>query len=143
MSLEQFPVLLKESGRLTGFVNRPMIDESVKPVRQKCWNPALAKREPIANGLRRLEQEGVIERVDASPWTSNIVTAKKRDGGLRSCGNLSDVNKAIIPDTHPLPTMDELTEQIAGSTVFSKVDLLWGYLQLSDVASHISPLNAG
>jgi len=53
-----------------------------------------------------------------------------QDGSLRLCVNLSDVNKAIIPDTYPLPTMDELTEWIAGSTVFSKVDLLWGYLQL-------------
>ena len=61
---------------------------------------------------------------------TNIETAKKRDGILRLCVNLSDVNKAIIPDTYPLPTMDELTERIAVSTVFSKVDLLWGYLQL-------------
>jgi len=66
----------------------------------------------------------------SSSETSNIVTAKKRDGSLRLCVNLSDVNKAIILDTYPLPTMDELTERIAGSTVFSKVDLLWGYLQL-------------
>jgi hypothetical protein len=67
VSLEQFPVLLKKSGRLTGFVHRPMIDESVKPVRQKFWHPPLAKREPIANERRRLEQEGTIERVDAAP----------------------------------------------------------------------------
>ena len=58
------------------------------------------------------------------------MTAKKRDGSLRLCVNLSDVNKAIISDTYPLPAIDELTERIAGSTVFSKVDLLWGYLQL-------------
>ena len=32
VSLEQFPALLKKSGRLTGFVRRLMIDESVKPV---------------------------------------------------------------------------------------------------------------
>ena len=29
-----------------------------------------------------------------------------------------------------MPTMDELTKKLAGSTVFSKIDLLWGYLQL-------------
>jgi len=121
-SLEQFPVLLKKSGPLSGFVHRPLIDDSVKPVRQRFWHPPLAKREPIANELRRLEQKGVIERV--TPWTSNIVTAKKQDGSLRFCFNLSNVNKAIIPDTYPLLTMDELTERIAGSTVFSKVDLL-------------------
>jgi len=120
VSLKQFPVLLKKSGRLTGFVHRPMIDESVKQLRQKFWHPPLAKREPIANEFRRLEQEGVIERVDASPWTSNIVTAKKRDGSLCLCVNLSDVNKAIIPDTYPLPTMDELTERMPEVLCFRK-----------------------
>ena len=77
-----------------------------------------------------MEADDVIERTDASAWLSNIVTAKKRDGSLRMCVNLTDVNTAIIPDSFPLPTMDELTAKVAGSTVFSKLDLLWGYLQL-------------
>lgn len=128
--LEQYPVLLKQSGTLTGFVHKPLVDDTVTPVRQKFWHPPLAKREPIANELRRLEQDGVIERVDASSWTSNILTVPKKDGSLRLCVNLTDVNRAIIPERYPLPTMDELTETIAGSVVFSKIDLLWGYLQL-------------
>jgi hypothetical protein len=40
-------------------------------------------------------------------------------------------NKAIIPDRYPLPTMQELTEKVAGCTVFSKIDLLWSYTQLT------------
>jgi len=51
-------------------------------------------------------------------------------GGMRICVNQSDVNKALMPQQYPLPTMEELTEQIAGSMVFSKLDLVWGYLQL-------------
>ena len=130
VTLEQYPILLKQSGVLKGFVHSPLVDESVKPVRQAFWHPPLAKRQPISDELQRLDRDGVIERVDASPWTSNVVTAVKKDGGLRLCLNLSDVNRAIIPDRYPLPTMDELTAKLAGSTVFSKIDLLWGYLQL-------------
>jgi hypothetical protein len=63
-------------------------------------------------------------------WTSNIVVARKKCGGVRVCVNLSDVNKALVPQRYPLPTMEELTERIAGSTVFSKLDIAWGYLQL-------------
>jgi len=48
----------------------------------------------------------------------------------RLCVNLTAVNKALILDLYPLPTMDELTAKFTGSTVFSKIDLLWGYLQL-------------
>jgi hypothetical protein len=130
VKLTDYPVLLKSSGTLKGFVHRPMIDTSVKPVQQKFWHPPQSLREPISAELRRMEAEGVIEKIDASPWTSNIVTARKRDGSLRICVNLTAVNKAIISERFPLPTMEELTAKVAGSTYFSKIDLLWGYLQL-------------
>ncbi|KAJ8332651.1 hypothetical protein SKAU_G00424400 [Synaphobranchus kaupii] len=44
--------------------------------------------------------------------------------------DLRAVNKAIIPDKYPLPTTEELTAQFYGSTVFSKLDLHQGYLQV-------------
>ena len=40
------------------------------------------------------------------------------------------MNRAIIPVVCPLPTMEELTSQLAGSTIFSKIDLRWGCLQV-------------
>lgn len=123
-------VLLGGDRLISSSSSATMPRKSVKPVRQTFCHPPLAKREPIGNELRRLEQEGVIERVDASPWTSNIMTVKKREGIRRLCVNLSDVNKDIIPGTYLLPAMDELTERIAGCTVFSNVDLRWDYLQL-------------
>ena len=81
-------------------------------------------REPVSQELRRLEADGVIEHIDASPWTSNIVTAKKRYGSLRLCVNLTEVNKALIPERYPLPIMAELTENLSCCTIFSKIDLL-------------------
>jgi hypothetical protein len=80
--------------------------------------------------LQRLEHEGVIEKIDASPWISNLVPSRKKDGIVRLCVNLTAANRALIPERYPLPTMDELTEKLAGNSVFSKIDLLWGYLQL-------------
>ena len=44
---------------------------------------------------------------------------------------LNSINHAIIPDSYPLPIIKELSYQLAGSTVFSKIDLRWGYLQCS------------
>ncbi len=73
---------------------------------------------------------GIIEPVDASPWVSNLVVAQKKSGALRVCVDLRAVNKAVIPDRFPLPTSEELTAQFHGSTVFSKLDLRQGYLQV-------------
>lgn len=130
ISLADYPMLTSGFGRLKGFIHRPHIDQSVRPVHQRFYHQPLALRQPISDELRRMERDGVIERIDASVWTSNIVVAHKKGGGVRVCVNLSDVNKALVPQRYPLPTWPELTERIAGSTVFSKLDLAWGYLQL-------------
>ena len=114
---------------LKGFVHNPRIDPSVRPVQQKFWHPAISLRDEISAELRRMEGEGIIERVESSTWTSNIVVARKKDGGVRLCVNLKDVNKALIPERYPLPTMEELAMEVAGAMVFSKLDLKWGYLQ--------------
>jgi hypothetical protein len=60
VSLDKFPLLLTRQDTLRGFVHKPMIDLSVKPVQHKFWHPPLAMREPIENELNRLELEGVI-----------------------------------------------------------------------------------
>lgn len=130
VTLADYPTLLTPSGTLRGFVHRPMIDTSVKPVQQRFWHPPLATREPVEREIRRMEREGVIEKIDASPWISNLVPARKKDGSVRVCINLSAANKALIIDKYPLPTMEEMTSQLAGNMVFTKIDLLWGYTQL-------------
>ena len=130
VSLADYPTLTTGLGRLRGFVHRPKIDLSVKPVQQRFYHQPLALRQLISDELRRLERDGVIERITSSVWTSNIVVTRKRCGTARVCINLSDVNRAIVPERYPLPTMEELTEKIAGCTVFSKIDLAWSYTQL-------------
>ena len=41
---------------------------------------------------------------------------------MRLCVNLKDVNKALIPERYPLPTMEELTMKVSGAMVFSIID---------------------
>jgi transposase InsO family protein len=130
VSLEQFPALTAGLGRLRGFIHRPQIDPSVKPVQQHFYHQPLSLRQPISDELRRMERDGVIERIDSSQWISNLVVARKKNNQIRICVNLSAVNQALIPARFPLPTMEELTARLAGSTVFSKIDLRWGYMQL-------------
>jgi hypothetical protein len=130
ITLADYPALTTGPGKLKGFVHRPKVDPSVRPMQQRFYHQPLALRQPISEELRRMERDGVIERISSSVWTSNIVVARKKCGGVRICVNLSGVNKALVPERYPLPTMEELTETIAGCTVFSKVDLAWGYTQL-------------
>ena len=49
-------------------------------------------------------------------------------------------NEAIIREHHPIPTVEELLQDLNGSTLFSKIDLKWGFHQilLSQESRHIT-----
>ncbi|XP_062513453.1 uncharacterized protein LOC134189228 [Corticium candelabrum] len=90
----------------------------------------LASITGYAHEPQRMVSQGIIEPTDSSPWLSNLVVVRKKSGGLRLCVDLRAVNKAIIPDKYPLPTVVEIASQFQGSTTFSKLDLSQGYLQI-------------
>lgn len=127
---QQWPALFDGLGILFAFIHQPKVDPTVTPVIQPLRRIPLALRDQVSTELQLLLDAGIIEPINASPWISNLVIAKKKSGGIRVCVDLRAVNKAIIPDKYPLPTAEELTIQFYGSTVFSKLDLRQGYLQV-------------
>ncbi|MFZ1075317.1 MAG: reverse transcriptase family protein [Minisyncoccia bacterium] len=80
--------------------------------------------------FKRMQQCDVLEPIESSTWVSNMVVVPKSNGAVRICCDLSDLNKAVIPDRYPLPTIEELSRFFAGSRYFTKIDLKWGYLQV-------------
>jgi hypothetical protein len=48
---------------------------------------------------------------------------QKRDGQWRFCVDNHQLNKLIINNKHPLLVIDKLLDKLAGSNVFSKLDL--------------------
>jgi len=52
---------------------------------------------------------------------------KKKDGSLRLYIDYWELNKVTIKNKYPLPIIEDLFDQLAGSAVFSKIDLKMGY----------------
>ncbi|GJZ88113.1 putative reverse transcriptase domain-containing protein [Tanacetum coccineum] len=53
-----------------------------------------------------------------------------RDGSFRMCIDYRELNKLTVKNRYPLPRIDDLFDQLQGSSVYSKIDLRSGYHQL-------------
>ena len=79
--------------------------------------------------IEELLEKGFI-RPSVSPWGAPVLFVKKKDGSLRLCIDYRELNKVTIKNKYPLPRIDDLLDQLSGSSVFSKIDLRSGYHQL-------------
>ena len=74
-------------------------------------------------------EQGIITS-SKSPWMAPAVFVPKKSGEVRICIDYHELNKRTSKDSYPLPLPDEVQEKMAGSTVFSTLDLHSGYWQL-------------
>ncbi|GJS58875.1 putative reverse transcriptase domain-containing protein, partial [Tanacetum coccineum] len=86
-------------------------------------------RQELSNQLQELADQGFI-RPSTSPWGTPVLFVKKKDGSFRMCIDYRELNKHTIKNHYPLPKIDELFDQLQGSSVYSKIDLRSGYHQL-------------
>lgn len=119
-----------ELGLAKRFTHRVKTRQGVQPVISKLRRLPYSLREPVADELRRLLSLDIIEPIDASEWVSPIVVVDKKDGSFRICVDLREPNKAIVPDSFPLPHTEELLHALVGATHFSKLDLACAYHQV-------------
>ncbi|GJX74797.1 putative reverse transcriptase domain-containing protein [Tanacetum coccineum] len=83
----------------------------------------------LSNQLQELADRGFI-RPSTLPWRAPVLFVKKKDGSFRMCIDYRELNKLTIKNHYPLPRIDDLFDQLQGSSVYSKINLRSGYHQL-------------
>ena len=71
---------------------------------------------------------GVI-RKSVSPWASPVVLVQIKDGSLRFCIDLWELNTRMIKDVYSLPRIEESLDFLKGVCIFTSLDLKAGYWQ--------------
>ncbi|KAL6180498.1 hypothetical protein ACLB2K_047161 [Fragaria x ananassa] len=139
--VRDFPDVFPED--LPGLPPVREIDFSIKllhgsmSISQAPYRMAPAELEELKTQLQELVDKGFI-RPSMSPWGAPVLFVKKKDGTIRLCIDYRKQIQVTVKNKYPLPHIDDLFDQLRGASVFSKIDLRFGYHQLrirdSDVA---------
>ncbi|GJR71602.1 putative reverse transcriptase domain-containing protein [Tanacetum coccineum] len=99
------------------------------PVARAPYRLAPSELKELSEQLKELSDKGFI-RPSSSPWGAPVLFVKKKDGSFRMCIDYRELNKLTVKNRYPLPRIDDLFDQLQGSSVYSKIDLRSGYHQL-------------
>lgn len=102
------------------------------PIFKKPVPIPFAFRDKVVKELSRLEQEGVIGKVENSLWGTPLVIVLKPNGvDIRVCANYKiTINQYLEDFNHPLPRIEEIFQALQGGQQFTKLDFLNAYNQL-------------
>ncbi|GJT61306.1 putative reverse transcriptase domain-containing protein [Tanacetum coccineum] len=121
------------------------LQKSVSKSKQQCpWKSILAEgqecspRPERSHGSTCLPPVRQVEfQIDLIPGAAPVAQAPYRlapsenaDGSFRMRIDYRELNKLTVKNRYPLPSINNLFDQLQGSSVYSKIDLRSGYHQL-------------
>ncbi|GJW33922.1 putative reverse transcriptase domain-containing protein [Tanacetum coccineum] len=112
-----------------GQIGRKIDKGRAAPVARAPYRLASSEMKELSEQLQELSDKGFI-RPSSSPWGALVLFVKKKDGSFRMCIDYRELNKLTVKNRYLLPRIDDLFDQLQGSSVYSKIDLRSGYHQL-------------
>ena len=131
--LHKYPAVFSEKlGQMKHHQATLHVPASATPVFCKARPVPFALKEAASKELDRLEQAGIVEKVERSDWAAPVVLVPKRDGSIRLCGDYKlTVNRHLDVDQYPLPIANDLFVSLTGGKKFTKLDLAQAYQQMA------------
>ncbi|KAL3999170.1 nuclear receptor co-repressor 2 [Sarotherodon galilaeus] len=120
------------------------INESVSPKVHPPRKIPVTLREKLKVELDRMEKMEVITKIEEpTQWVNPIVIVEKATGRLRVCLDPRDLNSAVMREHYQLPTVEEITSQLAKAKYFTVLDASSGFwqLKLDEASSRLCTFN--
>jgi hypothetical protein len=107
---------------------RTYLDAKLVRKHLRAVNPR--KAPAIKAKVEKLLNDGFIYLIPLTEWVSNPVPVNKKKGTICVCMDFHNLNKACPKDNFPMPFVDYILNECAGSKIFSFMDGFSGYDQI-------------
>ena len=143
----RFSKVFSGTGKLSGCQLKLHINREVTPIAQKPKRIPYHLKDKVQRKIDELLNLDIIEKVSGpTTWVSPAVIAPKPNkDDVRICVNMRRTNEAIQREKLPIPMVEEVLEEMNGSTVFSKLDMNMGFhqIELEEGSRDITTFSAG
>jgi hypothetical protein len=129
---DMFPTMFIEMKGIAGYLgemNIPLRYEA-RPIRQRPYRLNPIYKQNVKEEIHRMLEAGIIEPVEEFEWVIPMVVQEKKQGGIRICVDLRNLNDACLHDPFPTPFTDEVLENVRGHEAYSFTDEFSGYHQI-------------
>ena len=111
---------------IRGHKHQLVLKDGTPPVCERPYKNPYFQKSEIEKTVHELLELGSIQ-ASQSPFSLPVLLVRKADGSWRMCIDYRALNKATIKNKFPIPVVNELLDELTGSTIFSKLDLRLGY----------------
>ena len=129
----KYPQLFAGVGKMKNYETQLYVDPTVKPVAQMNRRVPFHLQPAVEKELKQMIADDIIEPVKGPvSWVSPlvIVNKPKQPGKIRVVLDRRAVNRSILRQLSLVKTLDNITHQLNGSSVYSKLDLRSAFEQI-------------
>nr|GEY69161.1 hypothetical protein [Tanacetum cinerariifolium] len=120
---------IKEKSKEKRLENVPIVLDFSEVFPKDLPARAPSEMKELSDQLQEVSDK-VFIRPSSLPWGALVLFVKKKDGSFHMCIDYRELNKLTVENHYPLSRIDDLFDQLQGSSIYSKIDQRSGYHQL-------------